>query len=182
LKKLREKERKEDTIYKTTRILEKIAIKNDAIIVVGEVFKGKKKIEERTYGDRLRHRMNQWSVVKLVEVLENKPLNVATVNEAYTSTTDPFTGKRLKTFTPLMMRYAWRGRKRVRVVKFRLRIAENGLDRDLIGAINIGLRYLSSNGSPMALGSTEPHAVWLKLMIPHLGLTLPMELKVLRNN
>jgi len=182
LKKLREKERKEDIIYKTASILEEIAVKNDAKIVVGEVFKGKKKIEERTYSDRLRHRIHQWSVVKIVEVLSNKPVHVDTVNESYTSSIDPFTGKRLTNFTPLMMRYAWRGRKRVRVVKFKLRIAENGPDRDLIGAINIGLKYMNSNGSPMALGSTEPHAVWLKLMIPHLGLTLPMELKVLRNN
>jgi len=180
LKRLREKERKEDIIYKTASILEEIATKNDAVVIVGEVFKGKRKIEEKTYSDKLRHRIHQWSVVKLVDVLNNKPIYVDTINEAYTSTTDPFTGKRLKTFSPLMMRYAWRGRKRVRVVKFRLRIAENGLDRDLIGAINIGLKY--SNGSPMALGSTEPHAVWLKLMIPHLGLTLLTELKVLRNN
>jgi len=179
LKKLGEKEKKEDTIYQTADILEEIAIKNDATIVVGEVFKGKKKIEEKTYSDKLRHRIHQWNVVKLVDVLSNKPVYVDKINEAYTSTTDPFTGKRIKTFSPLMIRYAWRGRKRVRVVKFRLRIAENGLDRDVIGAINIGLRYLNSNGSPMALGSTEPHAVWLKLMIPHLGLTQAIEL---RNN
>ena len=181
LKKLREKERKEDIVYKTADFLEEIAVNNDAIIVVGEVFKGKKKIEERTYSDKLRHRIHQWSVNKLVEVLNNKPVYVDTINEAYTSTIDPFMGERLTNFTPLMMRYARRGRKGVHVVKFKLRIAENGLDRDLIGAINIGLRYLNSNGSPMALGSTEPHAVWLKLMIPHLGLTLPMELKVLKN-
>jgi len=182
LKRLREKERKEDRIYKSADILEEIAIKNDAIIVVGEVFKGKKKIEERVYSNELRHRIHQWSVNKLYDILQNKPVNVVSINEAYTSSIDPFTGKRLRTFTPLMMRYAWRGRKRVKVVKFRLRIAENGLDRDLIGAINIGLKYLSSNGSPMALGSTEPHAVWLKLMIPHLGLTQTMELRISRNN
>jgi len=177
LKKLREKERKEGIIYKTSGVLEKIAIKNDAIIVVGEVFKGKMKIEEKTYSDRMRHRIHQWSVAKLVKVLSNKPIYVDTVNEAYTSSIDAFTGKRLTNFSPLMMRYAWRGRKRVKVVKFRLRIAENGLDRDLIGAINIGLRYLPKHGSPVALGSTEPHAVWLKLMILHLGLTLPIILK-----
>ena len=182
LKKLREKERKEDIIYNTSNILEEIATKSDAIIVVGEVFKGKRKIEESVYSDKLRHRIHQWSVVKLVDILSNKPIYVDTINEAYTSTTNPFTGKRIKTFSPLMMRYAWRGRKRVKVVKFRLRIAENGLDRDVIGAINIGLRYINSNGSPMALGSTEPHAVWLKLMIPYLGLTQTMELRVLRNN
>jgi len=179
---LREKERKEDIIYNTTSILEEIATKNDATIVVGEVFKGKRKIEEKTHSYRLRHRIHQWSVVKLIDVLNNKPIYVDTINEAYTSTTDPFTGKRLETFSPLMMRYAWRGRKRVKVVKFRLRMTENGLDRDVIGAINIGLRYINSNGSPMALGSTESHAVWLKLMIPHLGLTQTMELRVPRNN
>jgi len=182
LKRLREKERKEDIIYKTASILEEIATKNDAVVIVGEVFKGKKKIVEKTYSDKLRHRIHQWSVVKLVDVLNNKPIYVDTINEAYTSTTDPFTGKRLKTFSPLMMRYAWRGRKRVKVVKFELRIGENGLDRDVIGGINIGLKYLNSNGRLMALASTEPHAVWLRLMIPHLGLTQAIELKVSRNN
>jgi len=81
-----------------------------------------------------------------------------------------------------MVHNAWRGRKRVHSTLFELRMAENGLDRDVIGAINIGLRYLNKHGSPMALGSTEPHAVWLKLMMPHLGLTLLMELKVIKNN
>jgi len=64
-------------------------------------------------------------------------------------------------------------------VKFELRTAENGLDREVIGVINIGLRYLNSNGSPMALDLTEPYAKWLKLMIPNLGLSQTMEL---RNN
>jgi len=182
LKKLREKERKEDRIYKTAGILEEIAVKNDATIVVGEVFKGKKKIEERTYSNELRHRIHQWSVNALYNILQNRPVNVASINEAYTSTTDPFTGERIKDFSPLMMRYAWRGSKKVHSILFEIRMAENGLDRDIIGAINIGLRYLTKHGSPMALGSTEPHAVWLKLMILHLGLTLLMKLKVLKNN
>jgi len=180
LKKLREKERKEDRIYKTANILEEIAITNDATIVVGEVFKGKRKIEERVYSNELRHRIHQWSVNKLYDILQNRPVNVTSINEAYTSTTDPFTRERIKNFSPLMMRYAWRGRKKVHSTLFELRMAENGLDRDVIGAMNIGLRY--KHGSPMALGSTEPHVVWLKLMIPHLGLTLLMELKVLKNN
>jgi len=124
--------------------------------------------------------MHQWSVVKLVDALENKPIYVDTINEAYTSTTDPFTGKRIKSFSPLLIRYAWRGRKRMKVVKFRLRMAENDLDRDVIGAINIGLKY--SIGRLMALASIEPHAVWLKLMIPHLGLTQAMKLRISRNN
>ena len=39
------------------------------------------------------------------------------------------------------------------------------------------LTVKTSNGSPMALASTEPHAVWLKLMIPHLELTQTMDRK-----
>jgi len=59
LKRLREKERKEDVIHKTASILEEIATKNDAVIVVGGVFEGKKKIEEKTYSNELRHRIHQ---------------------------------------------------------------------------------------------------------------------------
>jgi transposase len=52
------------------------------------------------------------------------------------------------------------------------------MDRDVIGAINIGLKYLSSDGSPVALGSTGPHAAWVKLVIPSLGPTPLTELKI----
>lgn len=83
-----------------------------------------------------------------------------------------------------MTRIAVRGRKRVRVAKIPLRLAKLGnglvLDRDVIGSINIGLRYLSSDGSPMALGSTEPHEVRVKLMNPHQGLT-PSRIKSIEN-
>ncbi|PCN50273.1 hypothetical protein B6U99_05275 [Candidatus Geothermarchaeota archaeon ex4572_27] len=65
-----------------------------------------------------------------------------------------------------------RGRKRVRVVKTQLRLAKLGnglaLDRDAIGVVNIGLKYLSSDGRPVALASTEPHEVWVELMNPWL--------------
>ena len=49
---------------------------------------------------------------------------------------------------------------RFKVVKVVLRIAYvDGriVERDVIGAINIGLKYLSSDRSPMALGSTGAH-------------------------
>ena len=49
---------------------------------------------------------------------------------------------------------------RFKVVKVVLRIAYvDGriVERDVIGAINIGLKYLSSDGSPVALGSTGAH-------------------------
>jgi len=46
------------------------------------------------------------------------------------------------------------------VIKIRL---INGwiLDGDMVGALNIGLRALSSNGRPVALTSTEPQGVWV---------------------
>jgi len=125
----------------------------------------------------LRHRIQQWSVSKLMEILNNKPISVVAVNEAYTSSKDPFTGKRIRRFNPSVIRAALRGRKRARAVEFRLRITGNGLDRDVIGAVNIGLKYLNSNGRAVALPSTEPHGVRLKLVIPHRGLTPLTELK-----
>ncbi|WP_156769835.1 hypothetical protein [Caldivirga maquilingensis] len=104
----------------------------------------------------MRHRIHQWSVAKLVEALNNKPLHVVEVSEAYSSSKDPFTGKPITSYTPSMIRIAVRGRKRVRVIKVQLRLVKLGneavLDRDVIGAVNIGLRYLSSNGSPMQCG------------------------------
>jgi len=63
-----------------------------------------------------------------------------------------------------VIRIALRGGRRVRVIKIQMRLARlsNGLamDRDVIGAINIGLKYLSSDGrawrspqqGPMQLG------------------------------
>ena len=186
LKKLREKERKQDIIYKTAKIIEEFAIKNNAAVVIGNVRRGKRKLVERTRKSTLRHRVHQWSVSSLVEILSNKPLHVVEVSEAHTSTIDPFTGKRIHKFAPSMIRIAVRGRKSVKVIKVQLRLAKlgNGLvmDRDVIGAINIGLKYLSSDGSPMALGLTELHEVRVKPMNSHQGLTLLTELKVMKTN
>ena len=76
---------------------------------------------------------------------------------------------------PPVIRSAVRGAKgRFKVVKVVLRVAYvDGriVERDVVGAINIGLKYLSSDGSPMALGSTGAHEVWVKLVIPHQGPT-----------
>jgi len=184
LKKLREKERKQDIIYKTVKIIEELAIKNNAVVVIGNVRRGKRKLAEKTRKTTLRHRIHQWSVSSLVEALDNKPLHVIEISEAHTSTRNPFTGKPILSFTPSMTRIAVRGRKRVRVIKVQLRLAklDNGLilDRDIVGAINIGLKYLSSDGRGMAFPSTESHEVWVKLMNPHQGLTPLTELKVLK--
>ena len=50
--------------------------------------------------------------------------------------------------------------------------------RDVVGAINIGFKCLSSDGSPVALGSTGVHEVWVKLVIPHRGPTPLTEIQV----
>jgi len=72
LKKLKEKERKQDIIYKTARIIEGLAMQYNAVVVVGNVRRGKRKLVERTRKNTLRHRIHQWSVSTLVEVLNNK--------------------------------------------------------------------------------------------------------------
>ena len=70
----------------------------------------------------------------------------------------------------------------MRVIKIQMRLARlsNGLtlDRDVIGAINIGLKYLSTDGRGVAFTSTGTHAAWAKLVIPSLGPTPLTELKI----
>jgi len=83
--------------------------------------------------------------------------------EGYTSSKDPFDLYELS-YAPAVIRVArMSGGLRVRVIKIRLRLARlsNGwiLDRDMVGALNIGLKALSSNGRGMAFPSTEPHGV-----------------------
>lgn len=93
---------------------------------------------------------------------------------------DPFTNVRVEKYSPLVIRIAVRGFGRVKVFKIVLRIAEvNGrvLDRDVVGAINIGLRYLNSDGSPVALSSTGACKVRVKLVIPHQGSIPLMEIQ-----
>jgi IS605 OrfB family transposase len=182
LRKLREGERKEDVIYKTARIIDEIARKYSATVVVGNAHRGKSRMASNANKKSLRHRIHQWCVSKLVETLNNKPLYVVEESEAYSSSRDPFSGKPIKRYTPSVIRFALRGGRRVKVIKIQMRLARlsNGLtmDRDVIGAINIGLKYLSSGGSPVALGSTGTHAARVKLVIPSLGPTPLTELKI----
>ncbi|MEM1611270.1 MAG: hypothetical protein QXQ57_06465 [Sulfolobales archaeon] len=95
--------------------------------------------------------------------MNSKPIHIAEGSNAYSSSRDPFSRKPIKRYIPSMIRVALRGGRRVKVIKIEMRLTRlsNGLilDRDIIGAINISLKYLSSNGSPMALGSTGLHEV-----------------------
>jgi IS605 OrfB family transposase len=174
LRKLREKERKLDVLRKTVKLIESLAIENRAVVVVGNINeKAKKKMEENV-GNKLRHRIHQWSIKKLIELLDEKPIHIVKVSEKGTSTRDPFTGRRIGRFEPLVIRTAVKGFERVKVVKAVLRVTwVNGrvLERDVVGAVNIGLKYLNSDGSPVALGSTGAHGVWVRLVNPHRGPT-----------
>jgi putative transposase len=185
LRKLREGERKEDIIYKTAGIIEEIARKYSATVVVGNAHRGKSRMASKASKKNLRHRIHQWCASKLVEILNNKPLHVVEESEAYSSSRDPFSGKPIKRYTPSVTRIALRGGRRVGVIKIQIRLARlsNGLtmDRDMIGAINIGLKYLSSDGSPVALGSTGTHAARVKLVIPSLGATPLTEIQIFTN-
>jgi hypothetical protein len=83
-----------------------------------------------------------------------------------------------------VIRTAVKGVKRVKVLKIVLRIAKVSgrvLERDVVGAVNIGLKYLNSDGSLMTLGSTGAHGVWVKLMIPHRGPTPLTGLQIFTN-
>jgi IS605 OrfB family transposase len=184
LKNLGEKERKLDVLRKTARFIETLATENGAVVVVGNINENAKKRMEESASNKLRHRIHQWSVKKLIELLDEKPIHVVKVSERGTSSRDPFTGRRVRRFKPLVIRSAVKGVKRVKVVKVALRVAwVNGgvLERDVVGAVNIGSKYLNSDGSPVALGSTGAHGVWMKLVIPHRGPTPLAELQVFTN-
>jgi IS605 OrfB family transposase len=182
LRKLRERERKEDIIYKTVRIIEEIARRYNAVVAVGNAHRGKDRMASKASKKNLRHRIHQWSVSKLVETLNNKLIYVVEVSEAYSSSRDPFSGRPIKNYAPSVIRFALRGGRRIKVIKIQMRIARLSnrliMDRDMIGAINIGLKYLKSDGRGMAFSSTEPHEVRVKLLIPHRGLTPLTELKI----
>ncbi|MDT7889343.1 MAG: hypothetical protein RQ885_10270 [Desulfurococcales archaeon] len=67
------------------------------------------------------------------------------------------------------------------MIKITLRIAYvdgRVVERDVVGVINIGLKYLSSGGRPVALGSTGTHEARVKLVIPSLGATQLTEIQV----
>jgi putative transposase len=185
LKMLRERDRKKDILYKVARFIEELARENNAVVVIGDIGGDDKERMSENKGKKLRHRIHQWSVSKLIKLLEDRPVHVVRISERGSSSVDPFTKKKINGYSPLVIRTAVRGAKgRFKVVKVVLRIAYvDGriVERDVIGAINIGLKYLSSDGSPVALGSTGAHEVWVKLMNPHQGPTPLTEIQVFGN-
>ncbi|MDT7890245.1 MAG: hypothetical protein RQ885_14885 [Desulfurococcales archaeon] len=77
---------------------------------------------------------------------------------------DPFSRKRIDGYSPLVIRTAVRGNNgRYKVMKIVLRIAYvdgRVVERDVVGAINIGLEYLSSDGGPWRLTRRAPMRLW----------------------
>jgi IS605 OrfB family transposase len=108
LKKLREGNRKQGILYKVASIIEELARENKAVVIEDIGGDDKERIE-RDRGRRLRHRINQWSVSKLINLLEDKPIHVVRVSEKGSSSVDPFTEKRIDSYSPLVIRTAVRG-------------------------------------------------------------------------
>jgi len=111
---------------------------------------------------------------------------VESIYDGDTSRKDPFDQSRELSYAPAVIRVAMEsGGLRVRVIKIRLRLARlsNGwiLDREMVGALNVGLRALASNGRGVASPSTEPHAVWAKLVSPHRGLAQTTEIRLTKS-
>jgi IS605 OrfB family transposase len=185
LRRLREGDRKQDILYKVARFIEELARENNAVVVIGDISGDDKERMEKNKSRKLKHRIHQWSIATLIKLLEDRPVHVVRVSERGSSSVDPFTGKRIDGYSPLVIRTAVRGAKGMfKVVKIVLRVAYvdgRVIERDVVGAINIGLKYLSSDGSPVALGSTGAHEVWVKLVIPHRGPTPLTGIQIFRN-
>ncbi|MDT7889767.1 MAG: IS200/IS605 family accessory protein TnpB-related protein [Desulfurococcales archaeon] len=163
LMKLREGDRKRDILYKVASIIEELARENNAVVVIGDIDGDDKEKMSRNKGGRLRHRIHRWSVSKLIELLEDRPIHVVKVSEKGSSSVDPFSKRRIDGYSPLVIRSAVkRASGRYKAIKIVLRIAYvdgRVFERDVVGAINIGLEYLSSGGRPVAFGSTGAHEV-----------------------
>jgi IS605 OrfB family transposase len=172
LKKLRERRRKLDVARKAAKFIERLAEEYNAVVAVGRITYRAKEKMGRDKGRKLRHRIHQWDVRTLAKLLDEKPIQVVEVGESGTSSRTP-SGVHIS-FRPLVIRTAVRGASgRVRPVKMRLRVGKacgEVWERDVLGAVNIGLRYIQMGGF-MASAPTGAHAVRTMLMNPRLGPT-----------
>jgi len=172
LKKLRERSRKLDIARKAVKFIARLAEKHNAVVAVGRITHRTKEKMEVNKNRKLRHRIHQWNMRTLAKLLEEKPIQVVEVGEFGTSSRTP-SGVHIS-FCPLVIRTAVRGVSgRVRTVKMRLRVGKargEVWERDVLGAVNIGLRYLQMGGF-VALAPTGTHAVRTMLMNPRLGPT-----------
>ena len=70
LRRLHKRGRKLDTLRKTERFIEKLAIENKAVVVIGHINWKAEEDMERGKSAKLRHRIHQLSVSTLINLLE----------------------------------------------------------------------------------------------------------------
>jgi putative transposase len=109
LRKLRERDRKKDVLYKVARFIEELARENNAVVVIGDIGGDDKERMSENKSRKLRHRIHQWSVSKLIKLLEDRPIHVVRISERGSSSVDPFSRKRIDEYSPLVIRTVVRG-------------------------------------------------------------------------
>jgi len=177
LRKLREKERKIDVLRKTVKRITELARSLSAKVVVGKFSSRSKDKMESNKNDKLRHRIHQWSVVKFVDMLKTQPIEVAEVSKSYTSSINPFNGKRLRkgkqvvekvirVFNPYLMTGTAHEGGGVKVLKVNARYLESGevlLERDSIAPLNLARKV---DGRVLVFPSTSPNELRVTVYDP----------------
>ena len=191
LRRLREKERKLDVLRKTVKRIVDLAKSLNAKVVVGKFSSRTKERMEEDKDNKLRHRIHQWSVVKFVEMLKAQPIDVVEVSEAYTSSTNPFNGRKLrkgkqvvekvvKVFNPYLMTGTAHEGRGIRVLKVNARYLDGGyvlLERDSIAPLNL-IRKV--DGRVAVLPSTSPDELRVTVYEPSRGVPVA-ELEVVKS-
>jgi len=190
LRKLRERERKTDVLRKTVKRITELARSLSAKVVVGKFSSRSKEKMESNKTAKLRHRIHQWSVVKLVEKLQAQPIDVVEISESYTSSINPFNGEKLrkgkqvvekviKVFNPYLMTGTAHEGGGVKVLKVNARYLESGgvlLERDSIAPLNLVRKV---DGRVLVFPSTSPSELRVTVYDPLRGMPV-VELEVIK--
>ncbi len=192
LRRLRERERKLDILRKTVKRIFELANELKAKVIVGKFsFKAKDRMEGNK-DSRLRHRIHQWSVVKFSEMLKTQPVDVEEFSEAYTSSINPFDGKKLrkgkqikemitKVFNPYLMTGTAHEGGGIRVLKVNARYLESNqglLERDSVAPLNLARKV---DGRVVMFLSTSPNDLRVTVYDPSAGVPVA-ELEVIKED
>jgi putative transposase len=192
LRRLRERERKLDILRKTVKRIFELANELKAKVIVGKFsFKAKDRMEGNK-DSRLRHRIHQWSVVKFSEMLKTQPVDVEEFSEAYTSSINPFDGKKLrkgkqikemitKVFNPYLMTGTAHEGGGIRVLKVNARYLESNqglLERDSVAPLNLARKV---DGRVVMFPSTSPNDLRVTVYDPSAGVPVA-ELEVIKED
>ncbi len=71
------------------------------MVVIGNLDWKAKEDMERNKSAKLRHRIHRWSVSTPIKLLEENPLHIAKISEKGSSSTDPLTRSKVKSYHPL---------------------------------------------------------------------------------